>query len=94
MYSNLFLLCEEVLPPHFQFLSLAKWGDCEQICLELIQFMKNVIVKFGHDEAKIFPCTFGLNEKGGMDKEAFEKYFSLISFPFIQMSLTSQAKGF
>ncbi len=64
----------EVLPPHFQFSTTAKTEERERVRLETVKFMKNVRGKFGHDEVKTFPCTFGLNEKGGMDKDEFEKY--------------------
>ena len=43
--------------------------------------MKNVRGKFGHNEVKTFPCTIGLNEKGGMDKEEFEKYLFINIIP-------------
>ena len=64
----------EVIPPHFQFSTTAKSSDREKLRLETVRFMKDVRGKFGHDVEKKFPCTFGLNEKGGMDKEEFEKY--------------------
>ncbi len=36
--------------------------------------MNNVKGQFGHNEVKTFPWTFGLNEKGGMDTDEFQKY--------------------
>ncbi len=36
--------------------------------------MKGIRGEFGFPSMQFFPCTFGLNEKGGMDKEEFEKY--------------------
>ena len=31
-------------------------------------------VKFGTDEEKDWPCTYGMNEKGGMGEEEFLEY--------------------
>ncbi len=61
------------MSPHFQFSTSAKSDDCKNICIKTVRFMKNVRGEFGHDEEKNLPCTFGLNSKGGMDKEEFEK---------------------
>ncbi len=36
--------------------------------------MKDVRGNFGNSEVKTFPCTFGMNSKGGMDKDEFNKY--------------------
>ncbi len=36
---------------------------------------------FGHNVVKNFPCTFELNQKGGMDKEEFEKYILYLIVP-------------
>ncbi len=55
--------------------------------------MKNVIGQFGHDEVKTFPCTFGLNEKGGMDKEEFKKYILINIIPLYPDSKDVQGKG-
>ena len=40
----------------------------------MVKFMKNVRGKFGCTEEKTWPCTFGMNAKGGMDDCEFEKY--------------------
>ncbi len=71
----------EVLHPHFQFSTTAKSEVHAQVHLETVKFMKNVIGQFGHNEVKTFPCTFGLNEKGGMDKEEFKKYIFINIIP-------------
>ncbi len=64
----------EVLPPHFQFITNAKLSENEKIRSETVRYMKCVRGQFGFPSQQIFPCTFGLNEKGGMDKDEFEKY--------------------
>ncbi len=64
----------EVLPPHFQFSTNAKSSETEKIRADTVLYMKGVRGQFGFESEQIFACTFGLNEKGGMDKEEFEKY--------------------
>jgi hypothetical protein len=32
--------------------------------------------RFGCDEERMWPCTIGLNEKGGMNDEEFDKYIN------------------
>ena len=36
--------------------------------------MVQVLVKFGCEEERYYTVTIGMNEKGGMDNEEFEKY--------------------
>ena len=38
-------------------------------------FLPNIKGKFGLEEAKEWPVTFGFNAKGGMDNEHFKEYF-------------------
>ena len=70
----------EALPPHFQFSTKAKTIEKERVRLEAVQFMKSVRGEFGNrDDSgsyvdKVWPTTIGLNEKGGMDEDEFEKY--------------------
>ncbi len=71
----------EMLPPHIQFSSSDKSEDHVQIWLEAVQFMKDMRGKFGHDVVQSFPCTFGLNKKGEMDKEEFETYLFISIAP-------------
>ena len=40
----------------------------------MIERMPSIQGKFGGDENKVYPCTFGMNTKGGMDDEEFHKY--------------------
>jgi hypothetical protein len=35
---------------------------------------KNVLGRFGFEEQQSFPCTFGMNDKGGMNSVKLEKY--------------------
>lgn len=64
----------EALPPHFQFQTAAQTVERERIRRDCVAFMLGTKGKFGGDEEKVWPATYGLNEKGGMDTEEFEKY--------------------
>ena len=68
----------EVFPPHIQFQSKAKSkaksNDTEKINVSVIKYAQRVKGKFGCAEVRLWPITFGMNEKGGMDSEEFEKY--------------------
>jgi hypothetical protein len=65
----------EVLPPHFQFSTTAKSPDTMRIKISTVQYMLNVKGTFGFENEQVFPCTYGLNEKGGMDAKEFEEYY-------------------
>ena len=43
--------------------------------------MHNVRGKFGNNESKLWLCTVGMNEKGGMDDAKFEKYIQSAIVP-------------
>ena len=64
----------EALPPHFQFSTKAKSVDTMKMRRETVIYMHDVRGKFGNEENKIWPVTLGMNEKGGMDDDEFEKY--------------------
>ena len=64
----------EVFPPHIQFQTKAKSKDTQRLNAHVIKYAQRVKGKFGCAEVRTWPITFGLNEKGGMDNEEFEKY--------------------
>ncbi len=64
----------EALPPHFQFMLLAQTDKGKQIHNDCVRYMKKTRGNFGLGKEAKLPVTFGLNEKGGMDKEEFSKY--------------------
>jgi hypothetical protein len=35
--------------------------------------MHHIFGRFGYDGGKYHPCTFGMNDKGGMTKDEFEE---------------------
>ena len=71
----------EALPPHFQFSTKAQTIETEKLRTAFCVFMPQIRGKFGNDEEKLWPVTFGMNPKGGMDEAEFEKYLSNSIFP-------------
>eukprot|EP00804_Cyclotella_cryptica_P007858 CCRYP_001439-RA/>CCRYP_001439-RA protein AED:0.28 eAED:0.18 QI:0/0/0/1/0/0/2/0/291 len=65
----------EPIPPHFQFQTRAQSVETQSVNINLVTFIPNIIGKFGADEEKEWPVTFGFNAKGGMDNEQFKEYF-------------------
>jgi hypothetical protein len=63
----------EPFPPHLQFCSAAKSDERQTLEESAIPPAAYVYGKWGLDEAKDMACTFGLNEKGGMDANHFAK---------------------
>jgi len=63
----------EAIPPHFQFPTRAK-GENAKIDVQVYEFVKGVLGKFGCEQAKVWQSTIGMNNRGGMDTEEFEKY--------------------
>ena len=51
--------------------------------------------KCGHKDEATFPCTFGMNTKGGMENEEFEEYtMTVMVCPCIriqEMSMKSES---
>jgi hypothetical protein len=62
------------IPPHLQFLSKAKMKETMKLQYDVMEHMPCVRGQFGCTELRLWPVTFGVNEKGGMDSEEFEKY--------------------
>eukprot|EP00978_Attheya_sp_CCMP212_P019719 scaffold55498_cov37-Attheya_sp.AAC.1 len=48
--------------------------DGMRISSDFIKDMKLTLGKFGHDKRKEFPCTYGMNTKGGMNGQEFSNY--------------------
>ena len=64
----------EALPVHFQFQTAATTDEGQRMRNEMLAWMQNVRGKFGCEEERFWACTFGMNAKGGMDDDEFEKY--------------------
>ena len=63
------------LPLHFQLKTMAQTNATEKVHVDFFQYTKDTYGKFGHPTRRCFPCTWGMNEKAGMNGEELEKYF-------------------
>ncbi len=68
----------ECAPIHFQLVNQATTEDGRKLQFEFFKHIRYTCGKFGRAEAKNFPCTVGMNEKGGMNDVEFEKYINNI----------------
>jgi hypothetical protein len=64
----------EPIPPHFQLKSTAQTDSGQRLSVDWFRHTKDVMVQFGHSVVKALPCTFGMNEKAGMNSIELEKY--------------------
>ena len=64
----------EALPPHIQFSTKAQSPEAMRLDYDVIEHAPQVLGRFGCEEERAWPVTFGQNEKGGMDDVEFEKY--------------------
>ena len=71
----------EALPPHFQLKTLAKHDSNQKISVDWFLHAANVVGKFGFDEPRVLPMTFGLNSKGGMNSLELDKYIKKAILP-------------
>jgi hypothetical protein len=67
----------EALPPHFQFQTSAKSDETMRIRIDVAGLYPKVVMTSGTGTEHELDCTFGLNAKGGMDQDEFEKYMML-----------------
>lgn len=71
----------EPLPPHFQLKSTAQTAVTQCMSTAWFANTHNILVKFGFDSAQERPCTFGMNEKAGMNVVELQKYISNAILP-------------
>ena len=64
----------EALPPHIQFAMKAQSLEAMHLDFDVVEHVPQVLGRFGCEEERAWPVTFGQNEKGGMDDIEFEKY--------------------
>jgi len=75
------------LPPHFRLKSTATSAQRERFNVDFIARCKDVLGQFGHRKREVLSCTFGLNEKAGMNSVELDKHFKgsmLPLFPDIE----------
>ena len=46
----------------------------EKLRFDFLHHVSSTRGRFGCEEERVWPCTIGMNEKGGMDDEEFDKY--------------------
>jgi len=71
----------EPIPPHFQLKTDAKTNEGQRVSVEWFRYCPHIRGKFGHPQSKLFPVTFGMNEKGGMNAVELQKYMDVAIFP-------------
>ncbi len=64
----------EMIPPHFQLTTDGQNEELQVWNTSLVKYMHHIFGRFGYDDGKYHPCTFGMNDKGGMTKDEFEEY--------------------
>ena len=64
----------ECVPPHFQLPTSATAEEREKVRYEFLTHILDTRGRFGCEEERSWPCTIGMNEKGGMTDDEFEKY--------------------
>ena len=71
----------EALPPHFQLKTSAQTAEAQRISIEFIGNCKAVYGKFGFSSVRKNDCTFGMNDKAGMNSVELQKYFEKAILP-------------
>ncbi|CAJ1927926.1 unnamed protein product [Cylindrotheca closterium] len=64
----------QALPPHLQFPTSAKIEEREKMRMDIGNHLKFTNGTWGLGKLTSMPVTLGVNEKGGMDEEEFEKF--------------------
>jgi hypothetical protein len=62
------------VPPHFQLPTSATAEEREKVCYKFLTHILDTRGRFGCEEERSWPCTIGMNKKGGMTDNEFEKY--------------------
>jgi len=60
---------------HFQLKTLTQTESGQKLSINFLKYAKDCYSKFGPKERGGFPCTWGINEKAGMNAIEFERYF-------------------
>ena len=71
----------EALPPHFQLRTLAQTTTGQRLSVDFIGNCKSVQGQFGFPSPRLLDCTFGMNEKGGMNSVELQKYIMKAILP-------------
>ena len=60
---------------HFQIKTHAQSKTVQKLSIDLFSHAKYVVGQFSWTDRRQFPCTWGMNEKAGMDAVELDKYF-------------------
>jgi len=71
----------EPIPVHHQLPTSATLAEREKLRYDFCRHLKKTRGQFGHDEVREWPCGIGMNEKGGMNDEEFERYINNTIIP-------------
>ena len=71
----------EPIPPHFQLKTMAQTQEKQRMSVDWFSATKNVIAQFGHSSRRELLCTFGMNEKAGMNAVELDKYIANAILP-------------
>jgi hypothetical protein len=71
----------ECFLPHWQIPTTATAVEREKVRVNFIQQFVNTCSKFGCKEVREWPATIGMNKKGGMNEEKFNKYINNLIIP-------------
>ncbi len=64
----------ECVPIHWQLPTAVMTEDREKLWLDFLCHVSSTRGRFGCEEERVWPCMIGLNKKGGMNNEEFDKY--------------------
>jgi hypothetical protein len=78
------------VPLHFQLPTSATAEEREKIRFEFLTYTLDTRGRFGCAEEKIWPCTIGMNKKGGMTDVEFEKCINTSIVPlFVPVTIST-----
>lgn len=63
------------IPLHFQLKTVVQSNETQKLSVDFFRHTKDIYGDYGYLEQKAFPCTWGVNEKAGMNDEELDKYF-------------------
>ena len=71
------------LPFHFHLKTHDQSDTGQKLSIDLFSNAKDVVGKFGWTDRRPFPCTWGVNEKSGMDAVDLYKHFVKSILPLL-----------
>jgi hypothetical protein len=64
----------ECIPPHWQIPTTATAVEREKLRVDFVRHFMKTRDRFGCEEVREWPATIGMNKKGGMNDDEFDKY--------------------